>query len=128
MRVDIGLLILRLGFGGLMLVAHGWPKLANFTNMSGSFADPIGVGSTMSLTLAVFAEFFCAIALMAGVMTRWVSIPLLFTMLIAAFVVHANDPFRVQEFPLLFAIAFLTLIFTGGGRFSVDSLIGKNRS
>lgn len=125
MRVDLGLLIMRLGIGGMMLFAHGWPKLANFTNMSGHFPDPIGLGSTLSLTLAVFAEFFCAIAFMAGVLTRWVSVPLLITMLVAAFVVHFDDPWKSKEFALLYAVPFLAFIFTGGGRFSLDSIIGK---
>lgn len=127
MKVDIGLLILRLGFGGMMLFAHGWPKLANFTNLTGHFPDPIGLGSTLSLTLAVFSEFFCSIALMAGVLTRWVSIPLLITMLVAAFIVHADDSWKDKEFALLYAIPFLAFFFTGGGRFSLDTLIGKNR-
>lgn len=125
MKIDLGLLILRLAFGGIMLVAHGWPKLQNFSNLTGVFPDPIGVGSTMSLTLAVFAEFFCAIALTLGVMTRWVSIPLLVTMLVAAFIHHGADPFSVQEKAVLFAVPYLVFIITGGGRYSLDSLIFK---
>lgn len=125
MRLDIGLLILRVGIGGMMLFAHGWPKLANFTNLSGVFPDPIGLGSTLTLTLAVFTEFFCAIALILGILTRWVSIPLLITMLVAAFIHHANDPWKTQEFALLYAVPFLAFFFTGGGKYSLDSLIKK---
>ena len=39
-----------------MLYAHGWPKLASFSEKSGGFPDPLGIGSPASLTLAVFAD------------------------------------------------------------------------
>jgi putative oxidoreductase len=46
-------------------------------------------------------------------------------MLVAAFIIHADDPFRKQEFALLYAVPYLTLILTGGGKFSIDALIFK---
>lgn len=124
---DIGLLILRLGVGSFMLVAHGWGKLANFGELATKFPDPIGLGPTVSLVLAVFAEFVCALLLILGLGTRFAAVPLLVTMLVAAFVVHADDPWSKQEFALLYAIPFLALIFTGGGRFSLERLIRFRR-
>jgi putative oxidoreductase len=120
---DIGLLNLRIFVGGFMLVAHGWGKLAGFGELAGKFPDPIGVGSTLSLALAVFAEVLCALLIMIGLGTRFAAVPLLITMLVAAFIVHADDPWGKKEFALLYAIPFLTLIFTGGGRFAVERLI-----
>ncbi len=120
---DIGLLVLRLGVGAFMLVAHGWGKLAGFGDLAGRFPDPIGLGSTFSLALAIFAEVLCALLVILGLGTRFAAVPLLATMLVAAFVVHADDPWSKKEFALLYAIPFLTLIFTGGGRFALDSLI-----
>jgi len=126
MKSDIGLLILRLTTGLLMFTMHGWSKLANFTNLKDSFPDPIGLGSAFSLSMTVFTEVFCAIALMLGLFTRWVSIPLAITMLVAAFVIHAPDPFAKKEFALLYAIPFITLFFTGGGSLSLDRFINRN--
>ncbi|MCO4795257.1 MAG: DoxX family protein [Bacteriovoracaceae bacterium] len=125
MLQDIGLLFLRLSIGFMMLLAHGWPKLAGFTAKSATFPGVLGMSGEISLTLAVFSEFFCSIALILGVLTRWVSIPLLITMLVAAFLIHGGDPWKKQEFALLYAIPYLTLILTGGGKFSIDSLIFK---
>ena len=88
---QIGLLLLRLGAGSLML-SHGYGKLTNFAAMSVKFSDPLGIGSTASLSLAVFAEFFCSLGLIVGLATRLATIPLLTTMLMAIFVIHANDP------------------------------------
>ncbi len=117
---SLGLLILRLGAGGLMLGAHGWGKLMTFSEKSGKFPDPLGVGSQASLGLVVFAEVFCAAAIILGLFTRLAAIPLLITMLVAAFVIHGNDPFQKQEFALLYAVPYLALIFTGAGAFSAD--------
>jgi putative oxidoreductase len=120
---DIGLLVLRVGVGAFMLVAHGWGKLAGFGDLAGKFPDPIGLGSTFSLVLAIFAEVLCALLVILGLGTRFAAVPLLTTMLVAAIVVHADDPWSKKEFALLYAIPFLTLIFTGGGRYALDSLI-----
>jgi putative oxidoreductase len=125
---SIGLLILRLGVGGYMLT-HGWGKLQ--TLIAGdfeSFGDPIGLGKAPSLVLATSAEFFCAILVMVGLATRFAAVPLVITMAVAAFVVHANDPWIMgqglsKEPAMLYLIPFLALIFTGAGRFSIDGLI-----
>jgi putative oxidoreductase len=120
---SIGLLILRIGIGLFMLVAHGWGKLVNFGDLAGRFPDPIGLGSGLSLTLAVFAEVLCAILIVVGLGTRFAAVPLLITMLVAAFVVHADDPWAKKEFALLYAIPFLTLVFTGGGQYALDRFV-----
>ncbi|MBT7610088.1 MAG: DoxX family protein [Bacteriovoracaceae bacterium] len=122
---DLGLLILRVSVGLTMLLGHGWPKLANFTAKSLTFSDPLGVGHQISLTLAVTTEFFCSLALIIGVATRWVSIPLLVTMLVALFLVHGADPWRNKELAAMYAICYAALMFTGGGKFSLDSIFGK---
>ena len=54
---SLGLLFLRVLSGGMMLLGHGWAKLAGFAEMAPNFPDPLGLGSsTFSLGLAVFAE------------------------------------------------------------------------
>jgi len=119
---DIGLLILRIGAGGFMLVAHGWGKFMNYFDTSFNsvaWADPIGIGPAMSHHLATGAEVGCSVLLILGVLTRLSAIPLAVTMGVAAFVVHADDPFKVKELALVYFIMFLTLVLTGGGRFSL---------
>lgn len=120
-RVSAGLLLLRLASGGLMLVFHGWGKLMNFGTRMDTFGDPLGIGSPLSLTLAVFAEFFCSLGLIVGFKTRAAAVPLLILMLVIATIVHADDPWGKKEFALLYAIPYLTLIFTGGGKYSLDA-------
>lgn len=124
---DIGLLVLRLGAGGFMLFAHGAKKLARYAELSESFSDPLGVGPAASLALAVFAEALCALLVMAGAATRLAVVPLIITMLVAALIVHGDDPWSKKEFALLYALPFATLGLTGAGRFSVDAWWRRRR-
>jgi putative oxidoreductase len=122
---DIGKLILRLGFGGFMLT-HGWPKMMKlFAGGEIQWADPIGLGPTISLILAVFAEVICAILLIVGYKSKWATIPLIITMLVAAFIVHADDPWGKKEFALLYALGYLAIAFLGSGKYSLDGKFGK---
>jgi len=122
---SLGLLVMRLAAGGMMLVGHGWAKLAAFGDLASRFPDPLGIGSsTMSLALVVFAEVFCSLAVMIGLVTRLAAIPVVITMCVAAFAIHADDPWAKKEFALLYALPFVTLIFTGAGKFSVDEYVG----
>lgn len=116
---DLGLLILRLGVGLLMLFPHGYSKVVNFSASFDSFPNPLGLGSGVSIVGAVFAEVICSILIMLGIKTRiFATIPL-FTMIVAAFIVHANDPWNVKEKAILFGLMYIVLIFTGGGKYSV---------
>ncbi len=119
---SLGLLLVRVVAGGMMLVGHGWSKLADFSDLAQRFPEPLGLGSSgFSLGLAVFAEVFCAAAVAVGFVTRFAAVPLVVTMAVAAFVIHADDPWAKKELALAYAATFLALIFTGAGKFSVDA-------
>ena len=119
------LLVLRLGAGSLVLMKHGLDKLMHFSQKSGGFADPFHIGSTASLSLSVFAEFFCAVFIILGLFTRLACIPLLINMAIALFIAHQGDFFGKGELAGLFMVVFTTLLFTGPGKVSLDRLIAK---
>lgn len=118
---DLGLFFLRAMVGIMMLLGHGWPKLANFSGKMANFPDPLGISSTVSLTLAVGAEFFCSILLILGLATRLAAIPLSITMFVAAFVVHAGDGWSHMEPALLYMVVFLAILFAGPGGWSIDA-------
>ena len=126
MKPDIGLLILRAGAGVLMMT-HGVGKVGRVLDGSFGFADPLGLGAAPSLVLAAFAEFFCALAVVLGFKTRWAAIPVAITMLVAALLHHAEDGWGKQEFPLLYALVFIALALTGGGRYSLDAVLSRRR-
>ena len=92
LSLDLGLLLLRLLAGGMLLCSHGWDKIMHFGEYAASFPNPLGVGSTVSLGLVVFAEVFCSILVMLGLATRLSVIPIFFFLMVAVFIQHAHDP------------------------------------
>ena len=94
---DIALIIARISIAALMLT-HGIPKLVMlFSGAPVQFPQVLGMSAEFSLALAVFAEVFCSILLLAGFATRLAVIPLAITMLVAVFLIHAADPLSVKE-------------------------------
>lgn len=119
------LLVLRVAAGSLMLVKHGFDKLTHFSQYAPKFADPFHIGSTPSLALVVFAEFFCAAFIIIGLFTRLATLPLIVAMSVALFSANKGDFFGKGELAGLFFACFVTLLFTGPGKVSLDRLIAK---
>ena len=113
------LLACRIAFGS-MFITHGMQKLASFSMLSGSFPSVMGMGSKLSLCLAIFAEVFCTMGFITGFLYRLSMIPMIFTMFIAAFVIHANDPFSAKELALLYLCIFIMMYILGPGSYSAD--------
>src|SRR5687768_13642529 len=124
---DITILILRLTVGLLMLT-HGIPKLLSLFSGNIEFPALFGLSAELSLSLAVFAEVFCSLFLIFGIGTRLVTIPLIITMLVAVFYVHAADPFARQELGILYLLPYVILFISGSGKYSVDHLLKRTRS
>ena len=111
------LLALRILFGVLLLL-HGVQKWMNFSAVS-------GVGSTMSLGLAIFGEVFCSVGFILGAFYRLAMIPMIFTMGMAFFVIHGNDPFAVKELAFIYLVVFVLMYIAGPGKYSVDHIISS---
>ncbi|QBA65603.1 DoxX family protein [Muriicola soli] len=116
---NIGLAFLRISASAMML-SHGYPKFQKLLSGDFEFGDPIGLGATPTLFLAIIAEFICPILVMIGFKTRWAALPTAITMAVAAFIVHAPDAFASKEKALLFLTLFVAIIFLGPGKFSID--------
>ena len=96
-----------------------------FEERKNSFTDPLGIGNTPSLLLAIFAEVFCALLLAAGLLTRFATFVLVVFFVVLVFIVHKNDPLKEKENAILFLVVMLALLFCGPGKWSLDKLIGK---
>jgi len=129
---DIGLLILRLGIGGMMIF-HGAPKM---------FGGPerwTGIGNSMALIgikflpvlwgfLAAFAEFAGGIFIILGLFFRPMSFMLFFTMFIAALSgLSRGNGLRGAAHAIEMGFVFLSLIFIGPGKYSIDELLKKRK-
>jgi len=120
---SLGLLILRVAICAMMLT-HGLYKLSNFSTMSQEF-NPIGIGGALSLSLVIFAEVFCSIAVILGLFTRLAVIPLIFAMCVATLVFYGGQAFAAKELPLLYLSFFTVILIIGPGSYSIDRLIWK---
>jgi putative oxidoreductase len=126
--LHFAILFFRIIIGAFMLT-HGYSKLLYlFSGEEIEFLDFLGIGLKASLALAVFAEFFCSILIIIGLGTRWATIPLIVTMIVAAFIAHGADPFGKKEMALLYLSSYIVLLFLGSGKFSLDGLISAKTS
>ena len=121
---NIAMLLLRLGVGILML-NHGYDKLIHFGKYQGEFIDFMGMGQKISLSLCVFAEFFCSALLIIGLFTRLATIPLIINMCVIIFKVLGADVLGKGESAALYLVGFLVILMVGPGKASVDGMIGK---
>lgn len=122
---SFAMLVLRVGTGSLMLMNHGLDKLIHFSEKAGRFADPFGIGSSASLAMDIFAEFFCSIFIIMGLFTRLACIPLIIAMSVALYFAHNGEFFGKGELSGLFLICYVTLLFAGPGRISLDRFLVK---
>jgi putative oxidoreductase len=121
---NTAMLLLRVGLGILMMV-HGYDKLINFGAKHASFGGYLGMSSTLSMALVVFAEFFCSLFVIIGLFTRLSTIPLIICMLVALFTAHNGSVFGKGEPATLYLLGYFTLLLVGPGKISVDNLTGK---
>ena len=119
---SLGVVVLRVSFGGLMLV-HGIQKLMVFNELSSTFPDPLGMGSFLSLVATIGAELGCSLLLVLGLATRLALLPLAFTMAVALFLVHAGDPWKAKELAATYLCVYLALLPAGPGKYSLDHLL-----
>ncbi len=119
LKTNLGLGLLRIG-GSALLLTHGVPKFQKLISGDFEFADPLGIGATPSLFLIVLAEFLCPILVIIGFKTRWAAVPPAMAMLVAALIHHSADPIGTKEKALLFLLVFVSIMFLGPGRYSID--------
>ncbi len=130
---DLGLLLIRTMVGVVFVFhgsqklfgAFGGPGLEGFTGFLTQLEVPL---PGVSAVLAAVAEFAGGLALIAGLGTRVAALPLVVTMLVAAFKVHGTA-FSAQaggmEYALTLGVVTAGVAFTGGGQWSLDALLGK---
>jgi putative oxidoreductase len=125
---DLGILILRIGIG-IMFMAHGWPKISGgtekWTALGGSM-ESFGIDFFPGFWgfMAAFAEFFGGLLLAVGLFFRPVALLLFITMLVAtAKHLSSGDDFGGYSHALESGILFLSLIFIGPGKYSLDEKV-----
>lgn len=122
---NFSMLFLRVVFGILIIVKHGYMKVQNFATLQTQFYNFLGLGSKTTLILAILAEMLCALFVVLGLFTRFSVIPLIFTMLVAIFGADKGKPMIESELALLYLGTFVTLLLCGPGKISIDGMINR---
>ena len=132
-------LIARVGLGAVML-PHGAQKLLGefggygFSGTMNFFTQSMHIPAPLAF-IAIATEFFGALALLSGILTRVAATGMLVLMAVAVATVHLQNGFFMNwygsqkgegfEYHLLVATLALVLMVAGGGKFSVDSLVAR---
>lgn len=122
---NVVLLVLRVVVGGNLAWLHGWDKLHHFAAKAGSYPDPLGIGSKYALVLAVVGEFFAALLMATGFLSRIAAFLVSLTTALTLFWVLDGTPWKAREVWELYLAASLTVLLLGSGRFSLDALVWK---
>ncbi len=122
---SLGKLILRWGLGFLMLF-HGYAKFVHGLG----FVETLLQNNNLPVFLAYgvyVGEILAPILLIIGYKTKFAALIIFINILVAIYLVHANDLIAltkngslVLELQYFYIITTLSIIFFGPGKFSID--------
>jgi len=115
-----------------LVLAYGFfnpaiTKIQDINSVS-SWFESLGMPfPILNAYLATGTEFLGVILLILGLFTRWISIPLIITMIVAIITVHFVNGFNAEdsgfEIPLYYILMLFTLLTFGAGKYSLDQLL-----
>jgi len=122
---DLGLLVLRIGAGGVMALIHGyakltggpelWEKLGGTMGRFGIHFFPVFWGF-----MAMAAEFFGGLLVMIGLLHRVAALLVALTMVVASITKISNEGWSNAGYPLVMLFVFAAMVLLGPGKYSVD--------
>ena len=121
--------LIRVVAGGSLAI-HGYPILVGNTAAVAKFLASVGFGDGLFWAYLVgLVEFICGVCLTFGLLTRLVAVPIIGFLVIAIVSYHWQFGFHWEnrgiEYPLFWSIVVLHFLVRGGGRWSLDALIGR---
>jgi len=127
---DVGLLLLRVGLGGMLAYVHGWTKISGGTPLWTKVGGAMGnLGVTFAPAfwgfMSGFAEFAGGICIALGLFFRPMCVLLAFNMFVAALAHYHGLPGLIS-YPIELGIVSLGLLFIGPGNLALGRfLTGK---
>lgn len=132
---SLGILLVRLALG-IIFIAHGYVKLFVYGigGVVHSFASMGIPVPAVAGTIVTLLEFFGGIAILLGLLTRWVSILFVIEFIVAILKVHLQNGFFIGpgtdgkfhygfEFAFLILFTSLALSITKAGDYSLDYIL-----
>ena len=126
---DIGILILRVFPSFAMFLNHGINKIsagtAKWEKLGSALTDLIGFESLKIFFgfMASYAESLGVLLIMLGLLTRFSSFLLFFTMVVASLKHYFEGEF--SELAFIYGCISFALIISGPGKYSVDNFLKK---
>ena len=122
-------LLIRLIAGG-SLAFHGYQILVGNIEGAGRFFESVGFENGLMWAWIVgILEFACGLLLAVGFLTRLAAGPILGFLIVAIATYHWENGYNWEargiEYPLFWAIVVAHFLTHGGGRWSIDRLIGR---
>jgi putative oxidoreductase len=122
-------LLIRLMAGGA-LAFHGYQILFGNIEGAGRFFESVGFDNGLFWAWVVgILEFGGGLLLALGLLTRIAAAAIVVFLVVAIVIYHwpfgFNWEARGIEYPLFWAIVVFHFLIQGGGRFSLDALIGR---
>lgn len=123
----VNVLFLRLGVS-LVFVYRGYNKLFGIGPVkTAQYFDSVGIPlASVAVYVSGSVEFFGGLMVGLGLLTRQASLFLLLNMAVAIFVAHRADSYPAMEHAIQMAILSVATLFSGSGRWSLESLVRKH--
>jgi putative oxidoreductase len=122
---DWALLLLRVWLGVSLFVVHGYEKLVTFSQMAQRFPDPLHIGQTPSLVLALLADAVCSLLIIFGILTRLSSLFVVCSIGVAYVIVWHASLLNIRgEVAYLYLGGYAVLMLAGPGKYSLDYRLG----
>ena len=122
---DLGLLLLRVGFGLYMAIGHGWGKITGGVERWAELGGVMGlIGLAFAPAfwgfLAAVSEFIGALLVTVGLATRVGAALLIGTMGMAT-LMHLVTGNGSPEKAIMYLIGFVVILLAGAGKYSLDA-------
>ena len=125
---NMGRLFLRL-FVGIMMMQFGIRQINYFDEAASIFPSVFGIGPEASLILMITIELGCSLFIMAGFITRIMTIPPFLSMVISEYYI-LHDMVKEASYmlswsqqgyvPIMFLGIYFFILLVGPGKISVD--------
>jgi putative oxidoreductase len=122
-------LLIRLMAGG-SLAFHGYQIVFGNIAGAGRFFESVGFeDGVMWAWIVGILELVCGLMLALGLLTRLAAVPIIVFLVVAIVTYHWDNGYNWEsrgiEYPLFWIIVVFHFLVRGGGRWSLDGLIGR---
>ena len=119
---DKATLFLRL-FIGALLFTEAITKSQNYMLLEGEYPTILGLNGADVVSLVGVLEVVAGVMITVGLLTRLTAGVMAVAMLGAAFLFFPHQTFSQGELKVVYAGIYITLLISGGGRYSFDSIL-----